>query len=352
MSYQDSWAALHLEMTDKVPRTEFSAEFHWDLVKEVTGISITPESTKEEQNVAMNAFRKAWDYGFLWGILIHNQVLANCRTKMGHAVYAKGGTDFNTEIICPFEDPEEVLNFQPAEVYGYHDHSKLVADFNEHYHTLQKNCPDAVATTGTYVTLVSGLLEIFGWDMLLMAMGTDPKGFGAVANRYAAWMQQYFDALADCDAPVVMVHDDIVWTSGAFAQPAWYREFVFPNYKKYLAPLKEAGKKIIFTSDGTYTEFVDDLADCGMEGFVLEPTVDMQYIADRYGKTHVFMGNADTRILLRGSREDIYNEVKRCMDIGKQYPGFFMSVGNHIPPNTPVDSALYYNEVFEKLRRR
>ena len=29
-----------------------------------------------------------------------------------------------------------------------------------------------------------------------------------------------------------------------------------------------------------------------------------------------------------------------------------MAVGNHIPANTPVENALYYNEVFEKLRRR
>lgn len=30
----------------------------------------------------------------------------------------------------------------------------------------------------------------------------------------------------------------------------------------------------------------------------------------------------------------------------------FMAVGNHIPANTPVENALYYNEVFEQLRSR
>ena len=78
----------------------------------------------------------------------------------------------------------------------------------------------------------------------------------------------------------------------------------------------------------------------------------MKYVAEKYGKTHSFIGNADTRILLSGSREEIYSEVKRCMDIGKVCPGFIMAVGNHIPPNTPVENCLFYNEVFEKLRRR
>jgi len=78
----------------------------------------------------------------------------------------------------------------------------------------------------------------------------------------------------------------------------------------------------------------------------------MKYVAEKYGRTHVFIGNADTRILLSGSKEQIRAEVERCMHIGKKCPGFFLAVGNHIPPNTPVDNALYYNEVYEQLGRR
>ena len=206
--------------------------------------------------------------------------------------------------------------------------------------------------TGIYVTCMSGLIDIFGWDILLSAAGLDPDGFGEVAQRYVSWIQQYFDALGESEASIVMVHDDIVWTSGAFLHPDWYRKYIFPNYKKLFLPLLEQGKKIMYTSDGTFTQFIDDIVGAGVHGLVMEPTTDMKYVADKYGKTHVFIGNADTRILLSGSREDIYAEVKRCMDIGKKYPGFFMAVGNHIPPNTPVESALYYNEIYEKLSKR
>jgi uroporphyrinogen-III decarboxylase len=108
----------------------------------------------------------------------------------------------------------------------------------------------------------------------------------------------------------------------------------------------------MFCSDGNFTEFIDDLVDAGVHGFVLEPLTDMGLIAERYGRTHVFVGNADTRILLGGTREQIRAEVERCIAIGKGCPGFFMAVGNHIPPNTPVDSCLYYNDVYEELSRR
>ena len=57
-------------------------------------------------------------------------------------------------------------------------------------------------------------------------------------------------------------------------------------------------------------------------------------------------------ILTFGAREQIRGEVERCMTTGKKYPGYFMCVSGHIPPNVPVENALYYNEVYEELRRR
>ena len=352
MSYADGIAAINLEMPPRVPRTEYSVTAHWELLTAVTGVEVTQDSGNDIKKQAAAAFMKAWNFDFLWNTLIGGQVFKKLRTNMGHANYAAGGVDFDDKLDCPFKDASDVLNFDLYETYGERDKDSLVRDFNDHYRASREYYPDAVAMTGVYVTCMSGLIDIFGWDMLLTAAGEDPEAFGALADRYADWMMQYYNALAESDAPVVMVHDDIVWTEGAFIHPDWYRRFIFPNYRKYFRPLLERGKKIIFTSDGNYTEFIDDIARCGVHGFVLEPTTDMGYIAERYGKTHAFIGNADTRVLLGGDKNEIRAEVKRCMDIGKRCPGFFMSVGNHIPANTPVGAAIYYNEVYEELGRR
>lgn len=352
MSYQDGMAALNLEMPPRIPRTEYSADQHWDLINAVTGIKVSPQSPDAERQKASQAFVKKWNYDFWWSILVYRQPLEKLRTDMGHAEYAAGAVDFHRDIKCPFKTPEEVLAFDPMAVYGPIDKKDWTRQFEEQYRQNSQNHSDLVNMTGIYITCVSGLIEIFGWDMLLLAAGTDMRAFGAMTNRYAAWMQQYFDALAEAKVPVVMVHDDIVWTSGAFLSPKWYREFVFPNYKKYFAPLRDSGKKIMYTSDGNFTEFIDDVVATGVHGLIMEPTTDMAYVAERYGKTHAFFGNADTRILLDGTKAQIKAEVERCIGIGKNCPGFFMAVGNHIPANTPVENALYYNEIYEKLSHR
>jgi hypothetical protein len=352
MSYEDGWAAMNLQMPARIPRTEYSAEMHWDLIKAVTEIDVGVQSPPEFQAQAALAFMKAWNYDFFWNTLISDAEFGQWRTDMGHAEYAAGGVDRRDTIFSPYQDPEEVLAFDPWEKLGRKDPHELTRRFEEDYRRAAAAHPDGVNMSGIYVTLVSGMIGLFGWDLLLTAAGLDPDGFGALCNRYAAWIQQYFDALAAADLPAVMVHDDMVWTSGPILRPAFYRKFVFPNYQKYIAPLLESGKKVMFTSDGDYSKFIDDVAGCGFSGFVMEPMTDLRYTVEKYAKTHVIFGNADTRILLSGTREEIRREVERCMSLGRTCPGFFMAVGNHIPPNTPVENALYYNQVYEELSRR
>lgn len=353
MSYQSGWKALNLEFSDRVPRTEYSAHcYHWDLVHAVTGMGI---ATDEEKEKASREFLRIWDYGFLWmtptaGNEVHKFGRA---TSMGHAEFAAGGTDLDTGMQCPFKTVEDVYSFDPFNEYGEKDIDKLAKELNGIYIKDRDYYGDITLTMGgVYPTMFSGLIEMFGWDMLLTAMGTDPERFGKVIESYYRWIKQYFDAWARTEIKVFMSHDDICWTSGPVTHPEWYRKYIFPYYKKLWEPILSKGIKLIFTADGTYDMFFDDIVKAGAGTLVMEPGNDMKYFADKYGKTHGFVGDADTRILLSGTKDDIYKEVKRCMDIGKKYPGFFLAVGNHIPANTPVDNALYYNEAYMKLSKR
>lgn len=337
-------AALNLEMTDRVVRTEYSVFGHNKLIERVTGLQPSPEATRR--------FAQAWDICLMWHIMVGREYLGETVSSMGHAEYAENGADRDDRVYERFADSEAVFSFDPERQLPHYDQQDLIRRFEADYAKERRSLPDSVAMSGVYITAMSGLIEMLGWNTLLGCAGEDPKRFGDFADRYCRWMQQFFTALAKSSVPVVMVHDDLVWTEGPFIHPEWYRRFMFPNIKRLIAPLREAGKKILFTADGNYTAFVDDIAACGIDCFVMEPLTDMAYVARRYGKTHAFIGNADTRVLLNGSRDDIYAEVKRCMDIGKRCPGFIMAVGNHIPANTPIDNCLYYNEFCQQLGRR
>ncbi len=341
--------ALHLEAPKRVPRTEYSAEFHWDLVRAVTGHEVGPQSGPEARAAAARAFQRAWSYDLAWSTLIGGDEFGPWRTRMGHAEYMAAGEDWDPNLSSPFQSPEEVLAFDPLERLPEPDVPAIRRRFEEHYRANVAFNDDLVNMTGVYVTCVSGLIDLFGWELLLTAMGMDPARMGELTDRYCRWIGRYFEALAQADVPVVMVHDDIVWSSGPIFDPEWYRRHVFANYRWMWEPVLASGKRLLFTSDGSYTMFLEDIAACGAHGFVMEPMTSLEYAAERFGRTHVLIGNADTRILLAGPEERIRAEVERCLAVGRGCPGFFLAVGNHIPPNTPVEHALAYDRAYREL---
>ena len=85
MSYEDGWAAVNLEMPKRIPRTEYSAEGHWDLIKAVTGIDVGVDSLSEVKSEAQLAFVRAWNYDFFWSTLIRHAEFGDLSTDMGHA---------------------------------------------------------------------------------------------------------------------------------------------------------------------------------------------------------------------------------------------------------------------------
>ena len=353
MSYEDGWAALNLEAPARIPHTEMSAEwYHWPLVAAVTGIDVDIDSPVEKREKACAAFVAAWDYDVHMTFYFPLAAYGGNWTYMGHAEYAQYGRDFEHGTECPFKSTEQGLALDPAEAFTAISHRDLVDGFNEQYHGEKHFYPSIVPGTGIYQTLMSGMIAVFGWDMLLTMAGEDPEGFGEVMNRYADWIQPHYNALADCEAEVVWVHDDMVWTEGAFLHPGWYRQYLFPNMKKLFAPLVEAGKKILFVCDGDYTQFAKDVADCGVTGFWFECFTDLKYMVETFGQTHVLIGNGDCRPLTFGTKDDVRAEVERCMSLGRDCPGYFMCINGHMPPNIPVENALHYYDVYTELSRR
>ena len=85
MSYEDGWAAINLEMPKRIPRTEYSAEMHWDLIRAVTGTDVGVASPNHVKTQAVIEFMRAWDYSFFWSTLIGHDEFGEFGTDMGHA---------------------------------------------------------------------------------------------------------------------------------------------------------------------------------------------------------------------------------------------------------------------------
>lgn len=343
MSYDIGWQALNLEMPERVGHTEYCS--HPLLVRTVTG------TDPREDSSAWREFYDSIGLDLIWnandGPTWQGRV-----TSMGHAQFQEGGVDFDPNVYCPFPSVDEVLSFDPIAEIGVPDIKERAAYFQEAYLAGQAAYPGQIFTGGYYKTLFSACIHVFGWEMFLRSAASDPEQFDRVLEGLYEISAANYKAWAHTTAPVFICHDDIVWTQGAVFHPNWYRKYIFPRYRKLWSILKQAGKKVLFCSDGDFTEFVDDIAEAGADGFIFEPLTDLHYIVERYGSTKVIIGNIDTRVLTFGDKNDIRCEVQRCMNLGKRCPGYFIAVGNHIPHNVPIDNALYYFDLVRELGQR
>ncbi len=344
-------AAINLEPTDRIPQTEYCS--NWALIEAVTGID--PRDPALGPN-AYGEFHRGAGLEFMWSTAGEpiNRRERGRTSDMGHAEFLEDGSDKRETVSLPFKTPEEVLEFDAVEEYGlYEDEEALVEFYEQAHHNGWDGNEDYYRPIGYYFTMVSACIETFGWDMFLTAVGTDPDGFDKVLQSILELNMQLFEAQAKTSAPCFLCHDDMVWSEGAIFHPDWYRKYIFPKYKQLWAPLKDAGKKLLFCSDGDFTEFVDDFVDCGVDGLIFEPMTDFEMVCEKYGdRLSIFGGKVDCRTLTFGTKEQIRAEVEASYAIGRDCPGFFMAVGNHIPSNVPLENGLYYLELCEKLRKR
>ena len=351
MSYQIGIDTLRLRPTPRLAHTEYCSND--DLMDRVRQDAAQKARCGGQAGREVS-FQEAWQFDLVWATN-DGPVPWDKRgrvTDMGHAEFLKGGRDRRDTIYCPFKSVDEVLAFDAVAEYGLPDKKELIAYYENHYREKQRANPQVVYPGGYYKTIVSGAIQTFGWDMLLQGAARRDQ-FEKVLDSYFRLSLHHFEAWAETSIEAFICHDDMVWTAGPFMHPDFYRRAIFPRYQRLWAPLRRAGKIVLYCSDGTFTEFVDDLVAAGAHGFIFEPMTDLEYVVRHYGRTHVIVSSkVDARTLTFGTPAKIRAEIDATLPLARQCPGFIFAVGNHIPSNVPVENGLFYYEYLSAHWRR
>jgi hypothetical protein len=255
-----------------------------------------------------------------------------------------------------FSSEEEVLGYDP---FGDNEGKVRVCSKKYRDNALNEAVEDYRLTGNTtlatgiyYTTLFQFFIMAFGWEMFLTTAATEPERFQHTIELFTRFSLENTKKWAKSEIPVFFFHDDIAITRGLVFPPSWYRKNIFPSYERILDPVRKSGKKIIFVSDGNYQEVIDDIFALGVDGVMVQNEIDMSDIMKKYGRDKVVIGNISTRIITEGNKEDIRREVQRCVDIGKDSPGYFIKASGELPHNIPVENMDWYFEYCRSLGRR
>lgn len=363
--------AIFLQETDRIPHWEFLA--NPDFEQELTGID-----PREHPQRARLRTLELLDIDV--EIPPRSDVPVTFRvTEEGTLVNLQGkavslwggGVTWAWDHGALFPSMEEVLRFDPVDYFLNHESTEIFEDLdpvqrflhlplaemsrklNEDFHFLQNLVGERALVPGHYYrTLLMWPLMLFGWERFAELVYGYPDDFQRIWKGFFQISLKVMQAFAATDIEVLTSHDDLCMTRGPIFNPQWYRENLYPFYEALWEPLKKTGKKVIFISDGKLDAVIDDVLSCGADGFFAEPHTDLETLSRRYGKTKVLVGNLDGRILEEGSAEDIRREVERCARFGRDCPGYFFCVGNHLTHTIPPENIRLYFQIAQELGKR
>ena len=154
-------------------------------------------------------------------------------------------------------------------------------------------------------------------------------------------------------SPVYFIPDDIAYKGTTLFSPAFLRQTLIPILRRICRPLREAGIKVVFHSDGNVMSVLDDLIAAGIDGLhPIEPLagMDIGLLKRRYGQRLVLFGNVDcSQLLPFGTTEEIRQGVKDCLRAASTGGGHFIGSSSQIVPNTPVENVLAFYEAIREF---
>ena len=257
----------------------------------------------------------------------------------------------------PFKTYREMLrhlkNYDPRE-YEPKSAEEIAEICRRTYQHYQGILKDLTLVAGqTYLTLFTFFIVRVGWRFLARLMLKDVEVFDEVAEKYAEVTRRHTEAWAESGIKVFVCHDDIAFREGPVMSPDWFREHVFPLYKKIWQPLKNREIKVLFLSDGNYLSLIDGLIEAGAEGFKINPDArlsrrDIENLCANYGGKKVLALSPRWDIIKNKGVEEAVSEVEFITALAQRFNGvFFHGLGN-----TPHIEACYRAWVRNREKRK
>jgi uroporphyrinogen decarboxylase len=218
----------------------------------------------------------------------------------------KNRTDIEKNLIMPTENM---------------DHFKWRLPYLKEYRSeaVKKNIGVILFCEGHFHQLYG---SIFGIENFSLLLHDDPLLIEELIEDGIEYWVNFSKYILKEDFDIVYFADDLAFKGGLFIDYKTLKKIYLDKFKKVLEPFASAGIPIIFHSDGTIYEILDELLDMGVNCLnPIEPYgMDYRIIKKRYGRDLTIMGNIDISLLSNGTPEEIKKDIKNHMDICK--PGY------------------------------
>ncbi len=223
--------------------------------------------------------------------------------------------------------------------------------FHRKWHESQSRMGSLSLVPGAhYHQVLHYFTTTFGWEPTMYAAYDDPNRFEKVMDRFTELTVKVNEAWAMTGVRLMICHDDLAMIDRTIFPPDWYREYIFPRYKKCWEPLKKKGIAILFMSDGKIDALLPDLMPLEPDGLFIDAPCDLLSISEKYGSRLFLIGNVNVSALIEEDAEKIKSEIRRVVQQGASCENLIIRCSSGLDENIPPHAIQLYMDAVKEIR--
>lgn len=201
-----------------------------------------------------------------------------------------------------------------------------------------------------WFTLFERLWMLRGFENMLVDPYLDEANFCRLRDKVMEFNLGLIDQWIERRVEAVFISDDWGSQRALLMNPDDWRRFYRPSYAKMFDRVRRGGAHLWMHLCGNITAILPDLIDIGLS--VLNPVqpqaMDVRQLARDFGGKVCFNGGVDVQgTMVRGTPQDVRDEVRRLVDLFGRYNGGYIGGTSHtIMPETPLDNVIALYEAF------
>ena len=137
--------------------------------------------------------------------------------------------------------------------------------------------------------------------------------------------------------------------SCSLISPRIYRDFIFPYHKRIVDHFKEKKVGVGLHICGFATPILEDMVNTGVTNISIDAPSDLAKAVEVCRGKAVLLGNVNTNIFYSGTREQMEQAIKDCLDVAPEDSGYILASGCEVPGVAPPEKVDWFMDIVNEL---
>lgn len=137
--------------------------------------------------------------------------------------------------------------------------------------------------------------------------------------------------------------------SCSLISPKIYREFIFPHHKQIVDHFKDKKVGTGLHICGYVDPILEDMVNTGVTNISIDAPSDLAKAVEVTRGKAVLIGNVNTNIFYSGTRQDMEQAIRSCIDVAPGDSGYILASGCEVPGIAPPEKVDWFMEIVNSI---